>query len=395
MATKEVNKEIQELSEKELSGFTFLGFVGMIDPPRAEAIEAVKNCQESGIRPIMITGDYSLTAQAVAQSLGIVQKKENSVISGEELEKLDEETFGKVLNEYSVFARILPQMKLKIVEGLQNQNQIVAVTGDGINDAPALKKADIGVAMGEGGTDASREVADLVLADNNFATIVAAIEEGRTIFQNIKRVIFYLVSTSAGELMILFTAILLLPAPYNLPLLPVQILWLNLVTDGTVGISLALEPTHKGVLKYPPRSPKENIINSLIFWRIILVAATMLVGTFFMYQIEINAGADINRARTIAFVTMVVFQVFNVLNCRSLKESIFKIPFFSNKYIFGSMLLSFALSLSTIYLPAMRTIFHTTTLSFVDWLKIILVCLSIIAVVEVEKYIRRKTNAKY
>ncbi|KKQ74164.1 MAG: Cation-transporting P-type ATPase, partial [Berkelbacteria bacterium GW2011_GWB1_38_5] len=177
--------------------------------------------------------------------------------------------------------------------------------------------------------------------------------------------------------------------------LPVQILWLNLVTDGTVGISLALEPTHKGVLKYPPRSPKENIINSLIFWRIILVAATMLVGTFFMYQIEINAGADINRARTIAFVTMVVFQVFNVLNCRSLKESIFKIPFFSNKYIFGSMLLSFALSLSTIYLPAMRTIFHTTTLSFVDWLKIILVCLSIIAVVEVEKYIRRKTNAKY
>ena len=395
LAYKEVPENYQELSHKDLQNFIFGGFVGMIDPPRKEAIEAIKVCQASGIQPIMITGDYPATAKAVAKDLGIIKSNQDGVISGEDLGKMNPEEFQKALKEFSVYARISPEIKLKIVEGLQKQGQIVAVTGDGINDAPALKKADIGVAMGEGGTDASREVADLVLADNNFATIIVAIEEGRTIFQNIRRVIFYLLSTSAGEIFIILSALIFLPPPFSLPLLPVQILWLNLVTDGTAGLSLALEPTHKGVIKFPPRSARANILDGIILWRMVLVGLVMLLGTMILYSAEIQIGSSINRARTVAFVTMVVFQIFNVLNSRSLKESIFKMPVFSNKYVLGSMILSFMLSLSTIYFPTMRTLFHTTVLSGIDWLKIILISLSIIVIVEIEKLIRRKTNAKY
>lgn len=395
VAFKEVESDYQEILLKDLDGLEFLGFAGMIDPPRAEAIEAIDLCRQAGIRPIMLTGDYPLTAEAVAKELGIINQEKDGVISGQELEKLDPENFEKALRNFSVFARISPETKLKIVESLQNRNQIVSVTGDGINDAPALKKADIGVAMGEGGTDVSREVADLVLADNNFATIIAAVEEGRTIFQNIRRVIFYLISTSVGELLIIFSALLLFPPPYNLPLLPVQIIWLNLVTDGTADLSLAMEPTHKGVLKFPPRSPKEGIFNKIMITRALLVGLVMLAGTMLLYWAEVQAGSDINRARTIVFITMAVFQVFNILNCRSLRESIFKMPFFSNKYVLGSMLLSFLLSISTVYVLPMEKIFHTTTLSGIDWLKIILVSLSIIVIVEIEKLIRRKTNAKY
>lgn len=394
IAYKELGTQKKEIGENDLNNLTFGGLAGMIDPPRQEAIEAIKICRGSGIRPIMITGDYSLTARAVAKELGLIDG-EDGVISGEDLEKMSPEEFGETLKKISVFARISPEVKLRIVEGLQGQGEVVAVTGDGINDAPALKKADIGVAMGEGGTDASREVADLVLADNNFSTIIAAIEEGRTIFQNIRRVIFYLLSTGIGELFIIFFALVFYLPPFNLPLLPVQILWLNLVTDGTAGLSLALEPTHRGVIRYPPRSPKESILNKIMIERMILVALVMLIGTVFLYYLEIKTGADITRARTIAFTTMAVFQIFNVLNSRSMKESIFGLPFFSNKYILGSMLLSFLLSILTVSLPFMRAIFHTSPLSMIDWLKIILTSLSIIVVVEIEKLIRRRTNVKY
>ena len=394
LATKEVSVQRSEISESDLTGLTFLGLAGMIDPPRKEAVEAIKICQESGIRPIMITGDYCLTAQAVAKDLGLIGDRDGAV-SGQDLEDMTVEEFRDTLKRVSVFARITPEMKLKIVSSLQNQGEVVAVTGDGINDAPALKKADIGIAMGEGGTDASREVADLVLADNNFTTIIAAVEEGRTIFQNIRRVIFYLLSTSAGELFIIFYAIIFYLPPFNLPLLPVQILWLNLVTDGTAGLALAFEPTHPGVLKFKPPALKDNILSNLIIWRIVLVGLVMLAGTLFLYSEAIEAGADIVRARTIAFTTMVTFQVFNVLNSRSLKESIFKMPIFSNKYILGSMLLSFLLSYLTVAFPFMRLLFHTTMLSFLDWLKIVLVSLTVIFAIELEKYLRRKTHARY
>ena len=395
VAAKKVAKDKKEISEQDLTNLDFLGLAGMMDPPRKEAMTAIKACQASGIRPIMITGDYSLTAQAVACQLGIIQEDEGGVVSGPDLEKMDPYEFQKTIKKAAVYARITPELKLKIVEGLQDQGEVVAVTGDGINDAPALKRADIGVAMGEGGTDAAREVADLVLADNNFQTIVAAIEEGRTIFQNIRRVVFYLLSTNLGELMIIMFSILFYAPPFNLPLLPVQILWLNLVTDGTAGISLALEPTHPGIIKYPPRLPQESILSKIIISRIFLVSLIMLLGTMFLYYLEIRAGSDISRARTMAFATMVVFQVFNILNSRSLRESIFKMPFFSNKYILGSMIISFSLSYLTVALPAMQNLFHTVTLSMGDWLKIFLLALLIIVAVEVEKLIRRRTNAKY
>lgn len=394
LAIKDFPRDKKEINKNDLENLTLIGLAGMIDPPRKEAIEAIETCRQSGVRPIMITGDYSLTAHAIARELKLING-EDGVISGEDLEKMPPEEFRDTLKKISVFARISPEMKLRIVEGLQGQGEVVAVTGDGINDAPALKKADIGVAMGEGGTDASREVADLVLADNNFATIITAIEEGRTIFQNIRRVIFYLLSTSIGELFIIFLALIFYAPPFNLPLLPVQILWLNLVTDGTAGLSLALEPTHKGVINYPPRSPKESIINKIIGARMIIVGLVMLVGTFLLYTLEIKNGADITHARTTVFTTMAVLQIFNVLNSRSMRESIFCLPFFSNKYILVSMLLSFLLSILTVSSPFMRTIFHTSPLLMTDWLKIILISLSIIVVVELEKYIRRKTNAKY
>lgn len=395
ISVKEMPSSNQEISEKDLSKMTFLGFFGMIDPPRKEAIEAIKRCLDSGIRPMMLTGDYPLTAKAVAKDLGIINQNTDGVISGEDLEKSNPKTFDEIVKKYSVYARISPELKLKIVESLQRQGEVVAVTGDGINDAPALRKADIGVAMGEGGTDVSREVSDLVLADNNFATIIVAIEEGRTVFQNIRRALFYLLSTNVGELFIIFFAIIFFPYPYNLPLLPAQILWINLITDGTAGAALALEPAHKDVIKYPPRSPKENILDKITFIRIILVSLIMLLVTILLYYFEIQNGADIVRARTVAFATMVVFQILNVLNSRSLRQSIFKMPFFSNKYILASLIFSFLLSFLTIHLPWLQSLFHTTSLSLIDWLKIFILSLLVILVVEIEKLIRRRTNAKY
>lgn len=397
LAVKKTDGNFKEITQDHLKNLEFLGFFGMIDPPRHNVVEAIKACKESGIKPIVITGDYSKTAQAIALDLGIINKSEKEkVISGEELEKMDKNQFELAVQNHAVFARISPEMKLKIVESLQSQNKIVAVTGDGVNDAPALKKSDVGIAMGVGGTDVSREVADLVLSDNNFTTIVAAIEEGRTVYQNIRRAILFLLSTNMGELFIFFTAIIIFPPPYNLPLLPIQILWLNLVTDGMAGASLALEPTHKGIIKHPPRPPEESIVNKVMFWRIILVSLTMLFGTLLVYNLEIINGSDINRARSIAFAVMVTFQVLNVLNCRSMKESIFKISFFSNKYILWSILVSFLISLLTIYLPFMRMLFRTVPLTLVDWFKIILVSSTVIIVIEIEKWIRRRqNNVKY
>jgi len=393
LAYKEIDGNREEILESDFKDLEFIGFTAMIDPPRKEAIGAIANCKSSGIRPVMITGDYSLTAKAVAEMLGIIDQ-DGLVISGSELSNMTKQEFVNTLKVHSVYARISPEQKLKIVEGLQDQGNIVAVTGDGINDAPALKKSDVGVAMGEGGTDASRETADLVLVDNNFATIVAAIEEGRTVFQNIKRAITYLLSTSFGELLIIFTAMLAFPHPFNLPLIPVQILWLNLVTDGSVGWSLALEPTHKGVINYRPRSIKENIMDKIVFTNIIVVSLVMLAVTFVIYWNEIQLGSTIERARTMAFVTMSVLQIFNVLNCRSLRESIFSFSFFSNKYILIGMLLSFLLTYATVSVPIMRVLFKTVPLDLSDWLKIISGSALILVVVEIEKWYGRQKDVK-
>lgn len=389
---KEINKNKKTVEVDDLNDLTFVGLAGMIDPPRDEAIAAIADCKKSGIRPIMITGDYPLTAQTIAHDIGITMDSLDKAVSGQDLEKMSKTEFSKTVKHVSVFARISPEMKYKIVEELQQQGEIVAVTGDGINDAPALKKADIGVAMGEGGTDVSREVADLILVDNNFATIVAAIEEGRTIFQNIRRTVFYLLSTNAGELIVIALGLSL---GWPLLLLPVQILWMNLVTDGTANLALAMEPTHQGLMKYKPRNPKEPILNSLILWRILIVSSTMAFLVFFAYGYGVKNGLALDHTRTIIFSILVVTQIYNIFNARSLKDSIFKMSFFSNPYIAFSVIASFFLSISTIYFGFMRVLFKTTDLYIRELLIIMAISVIIIFVVEIEKFLRRRFGPSY
>jgi len=282
------------------------------------------------------------------------------------------------------------------VEALQKQGEIVAVTGDGVNDAPALKRANIGIVMGEDSADVAKEVADLILVDNNFASIVAAIEEGRTILQNIKRVIFYLLSTNFGELLIIFFTMLFFTYPFSLPLSPVQILWINLVTDSLAAMALALEPAHQDTLKFAPRKIAQGILNLPIYLRIILVALLMLFCTFLFYSSTIKAGASIEKARTVAFTTMAFLQIFNTFNCRSFVTSVFRMPFFSNKYVLISVAISSFLTLCTIYLAPFQAIFHTVPLSPGELVLILgASLLVIIGGVEIEKIFRRRFQTSY
>lgn len=392
LAYTECKKENEKINEKvDVKNLIYLGFVTMKDPLRKDAIDAISKCKQSGIRPIMITGDHPETALAIGKQLGIATDS-SSVLSSLDLQKLSPKELINKASEISIFARITPDMKLKIVESLQANNQIVAVTGDGVNDAPVLKRADVGIAMGRSGTDVARESADMVLLDDNFSTILSAIEEGRTIFLNIRRVVFYLLSTSSGEILILVSSLLLgLP----LPILPVQILWINLLTDTPNGIPLALEPKHVDVAHYPPRNPKEGIINKIVAWRVLWVAITMLIGTLFLYQAELVAGSSLDKARTVAFVTMIIFQIFNVVNTRSLKTSIFGLKAFANHYIIWSVVGSLIMTVLTVHLPLFRNLLHTVPLTLTDWVKIVLVCLSVFVVVEIDKGIRKALRSKY
>lgn len=391
IAFKEVPKIKEKLLQKDIADLIFVGFCDLEDPPREEAIEAVKSCQEAGIRTIMITGDYPATAKAIAQKLAIAEES-STVISGEELAKMSARQLKETITNVSVYARMTPEMKLKIVETLEEEGEIVGVTGDGVNDAPILKRSDVGIAMGQGGTDVAREASDMVLVDNNFATIVGAIEEGRTIFQNIRRAVFFLLSTNAGEALILFVSLLMgLP----LPLTAVQILWINLITDSTGCLALAREPKHVEVMKFKPRSPEEGILTKITNWRIALVAMVMLLGTMSLYYAEIQAGASMERARTIAFITMAVFQILNILNSRSLKTSIFGLKPFSNPYVTASFILMIILTIITVQIEFFRDLFHTVSLSLNDWGRIFLVSFSVIVVVEMEKFIRNLVKSKY
>lgn len=390
LAYSEINRNAQKISGKDINALVYLGFVAMDDPIRKDAIDAISACKMSGIRPIMITGDHPETALAVAKEIGIADQN-SQALSENDLEKLSKKHFIEKIRSISVFARIAPKTKLRIVEGLQESNQIVAVTGDGVNDAPVLKRADCGIAMGKSGTDVAREAADMVLLDDNFSTILSAITEGRTIFLNIRRAIFYLLSTNTGEVMILITSLL---AGLPLPLIPIQILWINLINDSTGDLALAMEPKHTDVEHYPPRNPKESVINKIVLWRILWVALAMTAGTMLLYYSEISAGASIERARTVAFAVMAVFQIFNIINARSMKTSMFRIHTF-NPYFLFSFIGSFILTILTVYLPFFQEIFHIVPLDTIDWIKIICVSLLVFAAVEIDKGIRRIVRSKY
>ncbi len=387
MAYKEVPTDLDEITHHDVgSNMILAGLQGMLDPPRREAVDAIRNCKEAGIRVVMVTGDHATTASAIAGMLGITTEESN-VLTGKEIETItDDELFNTVKN-VSVFARVAPQHKLRIVRQLARHGEVVAVTGDGVNDAPALKAAHIGIAMGGTGTDVAREASDMVLADDNFTSIFAAVEEGRVVYDNIRKVTLFLVSCGLGELIaILATIVMGIPIPY----IPAQILWLNLVTNGLQDVSLAFEPGEKGILNKPPREPKEGILSSLMIQRTFLMGIVLAVGTLYVFISDLNSGVPLERARTVALTTMVFFQFYQALNCRSETMSIFSMSPMSNPFLFYAMIAALFAQLAVLYVPSLQWIFRTVPLTMTEWLEIGLVTVTIVVAVEMDKWIRRR-----
>jgi len=362
----------------------FAGLIGMIDPPRGEAKQAIRTCKEAGIRVIMATGDHPITAKAIARDLDMLEKN-SKVIAGPEVEKMSDNELDEVVKETAVFARVSPEHKYRLVESLKRHGHVVAMTGDGVNDAPALKSAQVGVAMGIAGTDVAKEASEMVLTDDNFASIVSAVEEGRVVFQNIRKVVKFLVATNFGEILAILASLLLFS---DLPLIftPVQILWVNLVTDGILDITIAMEPKESDVMKEPPRRINARILNKEILINTLVVAIIMAAGTLMMFANGYQKGG-IEYARTMAFVTLAMFQVFNALNVRSRTQPVFKLGLFSNKYLNIAIPASIVLLLATVYVPFMQLFMQTRPLQFNEWLMIVPLTSTILIVEELRKWI--------
>jgi len=400
VAFRRLSSPLDGADEAELErDMTFIGLVGMMDPPRAEVKEAVDTSRTAGIRPVMITGDHPLTARHIAQELGIAGNgsggaaanstvgiaAQDRVLTGQELSRLSIQDLEDVVEEVSVYARVSPEHKLKIVQALQDRGHIVAMTGDGVNDAPALRKADIGVAMGITGTDVAKEAADMVLLDDNFATIVSAVEEGRTIYDNIRKFIKYTLTSNAGELLVMLIAPFL---GMPLPLVPLQILWINLVTDGLPGLALTLEPAERGTMRRPPYEPQESIfgrgMGRDILWVGLLMALVSLgVGYW--------GWSNGNPAwQTMVFTTLVLSQLGNAMALRSDRDSLFSIGPFSNRAMLGTVLLTFGLQLAVIYVPFLQAIFKTQALSASELAISLVLSTAVLWGVEIEKLIMRR-----
>ena len=387
MAYKEVDPATVKICQGDVEGgLIFSGLQGMIDPPRQEVVEAIKMCTQAGIKTAMVTGDHAITAAAVAGQIGIGSGKEQ-VLEGREIEVMPDEELYEKVQTLSVYARVAPIHKLRIVQQLIERGEIVAVTGDGVNDAPALKAAHIGVAMGRTGTDVAKEAADIVLSDDNFASIVAAVREGRIVYDNIKKVTIFLVSCGFGELL---TIIACMVAGLHLPYLPAQILWLNLVTNGFQDVALAFEPGEKGVLKRRPRPARERILSALMIQRTILMGSFMGFGTFAIYYLELVSGVPVESARSVALTTMVFFQFYQALNCRSETLSVLEMNPLSNPFLFVSIIGAFFAHLAVLYVPALQYIFRTVPLDWNQWFLVIISSFTILLIVELDKFIRAK-----
>ena len=344
----------------------FVGLIGMIDPPRAEAKPAIETCAQAGIRTIMITGDHRTTAEAIASQLGLMKKQDLSM-TGAQLEQLSDRELESAVDKVAVFARVAPEHKMRIVKALQKRGHIVAMTGDGVNDAPAIKAADIGIAMGKSGTDVAKEASSLVLSNDNFSTIVAAIEEGRNIYDNIRKFIRYLLASNVGEMMTMMLAMLM---GMPMPLVPIQILWVNLVTDGLPAMALGVDQAEEDLMRRAPRPPRENVFARRLGWKIISRGVAIGVCTLAAFALTYQATQHLPQAQTVAFATLVMAQLIHVFDCRS-SRSIFHRNLLENKYLVVAVVSSVALLIGVIYIDFMQPIFHTVNLSVRDWMLVL------------------------
>jgi Ca2+-transporting ATPase len=370
-AYKEV--KVGKVDDKHEKDLIFIGLAGMIDPSRPGVKEDISLCRKAGIKTVMITGDHKNTAVAISKEIGLFEEGDRS-LTGSELDSLSDRELVDIVENISVYARVNPEHKVRIVKAFKEKGHIIAMTGDGVNDAPALKNADIGIAMGIKGTDVAKEASDMILADDDFSNIVRAVEGGRHIYDNIKKFIYYLLSSNIGEVLVVFLAMLLFVDSAGsalLPLLAVHLLWINLVTDGPPALALGIDPPSPDVMSRPPRNPRENILTKGAIHFLIMVGIIMCIGTLGVFWWGLGFGVD--KARTLAFTTLVIYEMFNVINCRSLRYSMFKIGIFSNRKLIYAIMVSVAMQLIVIYVPAIQIGFRTVALGILDWVIVIAV----------------------
>jgi Ca2+-transporting ATPase len=389
--------EVEDGALEEDAGFAqfkgramFLGLVGQMDPPRDEVKAAVAECRDAGIRPVMVTGDHKLTGLAIARTLGIARDGDLAV-DGRELEQMPEQDLRADLDRISVFARVHPAQKLRIIEAFQSQQKVVAMTGDGVNDAPALASADVGVAMGITGTEVAKGAAKIVITDDNFATIVNAVEEGRLVYRNLKKVILYLFATSMAEVLVLLSALFF---GYPLPLAAVQILWINIVTEGTVTVNLIMEPPEGDEMKRPPIRQSEPLLNRTMLKRVLLMTPTMALSAFGYYQWRISTGVPFELARSETFTVLAVCQWFNVLNCRSELKSALNFSLLRNYWLLGGLVLGNVLHFLVIYTEPMNRVFHTVPIPLTNFFLIGAVASLVLWAEEIRKVFARRHAAQ-
>lgn len=387
IATKHSHTDHRNLRFQDVeSCLTLLGIVGMIDPPREDACEAVKQCQSAGIRVKMITGDHAVTALAIGKTMNIGDGCH--VMTGYEIEVLSDDALRKVVDDIDIFARSSPEHKLRLVKALQANGHIVAMTGDGVNDAPALKRADVGTAMGKNGTEVAKDAAVMVLADDNFSSIVHAVEEGRTVYENLKKAIVFILPSSGGEALVIIAAILM---GQTLPITPVQILWVNMITTVTLALVLAFEPAESSAMQRPPRNTHEPLLTAALLWRIIFVSFILMFGTYGLFIWERSQNVDLEYARTVAVNTLVMFEIFYLFNSRYISGPVLnKAGLLGNKYALMAIGLLVLFQLAFTYLSPMQALFDTVALDAFTWFIIILVSSSVLFLVEFEKYVVRK-----
>jgi len=386
IATRHLTEPHSELDFADIEGgCTLLALVGIIDPPREESIAAVAACAGAGVRVKMITGDHVDTARAIGAMLSIGEGR--PALTGPELEVLEDAELRRLVSQIDVYARASPEHKLRLVQALQDNGEVVAMTGDGVNDAPALKRADVGVAMGRKGTDAAKEAADVVLADDNFATISRAVREGRGVYDNIRKFVLFMLPTNGGEGLVVVAAILF---ELTLPLTAAQVLWINMVTSSTLGLALAFEPAENDVMRRPPRPPKETLLSAFFVWRIVMVSTVMMIGTLGLFLWELEHGASLETARTIAVNAVVVSEMFYLLNSRFIYDSVLSARgVLGSRYALFAILVCVALQLAFTYTPALQSVFRSTALSSAEWSRVILVGAFVFVVSELEKAVLR------